>query len=134
MSRNYIGAKRKRTNTPAQNRKRAVEYRHRPYATLKIEREPVSEPELILNEAEEAEEPEVIQETANEPEQPEAASESEETAAEETAEPALTQAAQTFAAAGFFSSRARRRKRGCPGCVRDPRASSRVETGVSGTS
>ena len=32
------------------------------------------------------------------------------------------------------SSRARRRKRGSPGCVRDPRASSRVETGVSGTS
>ena len=30
------------------------------------------------------------------------------------------------------SSRARRRKRGSPGCVRDPRASSRVETGMSG--
>ncbi|KAI4551115.1 hypothetical protein MJG53_000322 [Ovis ammon polii x Ovis aries] len=29
------------------------------------------------------------------------------------------------------SSRARRRKRGSPGCVRDPRASSRVETGLS---
>ena len=34
----------------------------------------------------------------------------------------------------FVASRARRRKRGSPGCVRDPRASSRVETGVSGTS
>ena len=32
------------------------------------------------------------------------------------------------------ASRARRRKRCSPGCVRDPRASSRVETGVSGTS
>ena len=32
------------------------------------------------------------------------------------------------------SSRARRRKRGSSECVRDPRASSRVETGVSGTS
>ena len=30
------------------------------------------------------------------------------------------------------SSRARRRKRGSPECVRDPRASSRVETGMSG--
>ena len=30
------------------------------------------------------------------------------------------------------SSRARRWKRGSPGCVRDPRASSRVETGMSG--
>ena len=30
------------------------------------------------------------------------------------------------------SSRARRRNRGSPGCVRDPRASSRVETGMSG--
>ena len=30
------------------------------------------------------------------------------------------------------SSRARRRKRGSPGCVRDPRASSRVETGKAG--
>ena len=30
------------------------------------------------------------------------------------------------------SSRATRRKRGSPGCVRDPRASSRVETGMSG--
>ena len=30
------------------------------------------------------------------------------------------------------SSRARRRKRGSPGCVRDPRASSRVETAMSG--
>ena len=30
------------------------------------------------------------------------------------------------------SSRARRRKRGSPGCVRDPRASSPVETGMSG--
>ena len=30
------------------------------------------------------------------------------------------------------SSRARRRKRGSPGCVRDPRASSRVETDMSG--
>ncbi|KAI4551187.1 hypothetical protein MJT46_017439 [Ovis ammon polii x Ovis aries] len=29
-------------------------------------------------------------------------------------------------------TRARRRKRGSPGCVRDPRASSRVETGMSG--
>ena len=29
-------------------------------------------------------------------------------------------------------SRPRRRKRGSPGCVRDPRASSRVETGMSG--
>ena len=29
-------------------------------------------------------------------------------------------------------SRARRRKRGSPGCVRDPRDSSRVETGMSG--
>ena len=32
------------------------------------------------------------------------------------------------------SSRARRRKQGTPGCVRDPRASSRVETGCRGTS
>ena len=31
-----------------------------------------------------------------------------------------------------LSSRARRRKRGSPGCVRDPRASSRVEAGMSG--
>ena len=30
------------------------------------------------------------------------------------------------------SSRSRRRKRGSPGCVQDPRASSRVETGMSG--
>ena len=30
------------------------------------------------------------------------------------------------------SSRARRRKRGSPGCVRDPGASSRVETGKTG--
>ncbi|KAI4558045.1 hypothetical protein MJG53_018798 [Ovis ammon polii x Ovis aries] len=30
-----------------------------------------------------------------------------------------------------LSSRARRRKRGSPGCVRDPRASSRVEIGLS---
>ena len=30
------------------------------------------------------------------------------------------------------SSRARRRTRGSPGCVRDPRASSRVDTGMSG--
>ena len=30
------------------------------------------------------------------------------------------------------SSRARRRKLGSPGCVRDPRASSRVETGMTG--
>ena len=32
----------------------------------------------------------------------------------------------------YPSSRARRRKRGSSGCVRDPRASSRVETGISG--
>ena len=30
------------------------------------------------------------------------------------------------------ASRARRRKRGSPGCLRDPRASSREETGMSG--
>ena len=37
MNRNYIGARRKRTNTPVLNRQRAVEYRHRPYAPVKSE-------------------------------------------------------------------------------------------------
>lgn len=32
MSKTYLGAKRKRTNTPAENRKRTVEYRHLRYA------------------------------------------------------------------------------------------------------
>ena len=103
MSRNYIGAKRKRTNTPAQNRKRAVEYRHRPYATLKIEPEPVIEPELILNDAEEPEVPEVPEEVIEEPEQPEVISQNEETAAEEPEKLTVAEAAETAAAVGFFA-------------------------------
>ena len=46
MSMNYIGAKRKRTNTPAANRKRAVEYRHRPYKAKKPVIEEIQEPVL----------------------------------------------------------------------------------------
>ncbi|MBQ7993701.1 MAG: hypothetical protein IJ252_11805 [Solobacterium sp.] len=46
MSMNYIGAKRKRTNTPAANRKRAVEYRHRPYKVKKPVIEEIQEPVL----------------------------------------------------------------------------------------
>ncbi len=38
MGKTYLGARRKRTNTPAENRKRAVEYRHQRYAV-----KPVSE-------------------------------------------------------------------------------------------
>ena len=34
----------------------------------------------------------------------------------------------------IFEDSGKRKKRGSPGCVRDTRASSRVETGVSGTS
>ncbi len=35
MSKNYIGAKWKRTNTPVLNRQRAVSYRHRPYKAFR---------------------------------------------------------------------------------------------------
>lgn len=66
MSNKYIGARRKRTNTPALARQRAVEYRHRPFAPKKTYI--LQEPEL-LNEAiqETAEEIVVTQEQAEEP-------------------------------------------------------------------
>ena len=53
MSKTYLGAKRKRTNTPAENRKRTVEYRHLRYAKKPVfldEEETV----IVLPEAPEA--------------------------------------------------------------------------------
>ena len=71
MSKNYIGAKRKRTNTPAAARKRAVEYRHRPYivkkAAVKAAEEVTELKDLIL--AEEAE-PEIPAHAEEDPEEP----------------------------------------------------------------
>ena len=60
MGKTYLGARRKRTNTPAENRKRAVEYRHERYAAKPaVFTASVPEPEETLIE-------EIIPETAEE--------------------------------------------------------------------
>lgn len=94
MSKKYIGAKRKRTNTPALNRKRAVEYRHRPYAVKIKNTEILQEEPLIV--AEEAIEAEVIaEETAEEiTEQP--------VKTEEPVSAPVAEAAAAAGAAGVF--------------------------------
>ncbi|MDO5108803.1 MAG: hypothetical protein Q4D59_02615 [Erysipelotrichaceae bacterium] len=96
MSKNYIGAKRKRTNTPAAARKRAVEYRHRPYivkkAAVKAAEEVTELKDLILAEEAEPEIPVTVEEAAEEP------------AAEKQAD--TTVPSDSGAAAGGFFARA----------------------------
>ncbi len=72
MSKTYLGAKRKRTNTPAENRKRTVEYRHLRYAKTPAVRDE-EETVIVLPEfpradvADEAEEAVVVLPETEEP-------------------------------------------------------------------
>ena len=72
MSKTYLGAKRKRTNTPAENRKRTVEYRHLRYAKTPAVRDE-EETVIVLSEfpradvADEAEEAVVVLPETEEP-------------------------------------------------------------------
>ena len=104
MSKNYIGAKRKRTNTPAAVRKRAVEYRHRPYivkkAAVKAAEEVTELKDLILAEEAEPEIPAPVEEAAEEP----AADKQAETPV--TSDSGSAAAAAGAAAAGGFFARA----------------------------
>lgn len=97
MSKNYIGAKRKRTNTPAAARKRAVEYRHRPYivkkAAVKAAEEVTELKDLIL--AEEAE-PEIPAHAEEVPEEPAAEKQADTTVPSDSG-------AAAAAAGGFFA-------------------------------
>lgn len=102
MSKNYIGAKRKRTNTPAAARKRAVEYRHRPYivkkAAVKAAEEVTELKDLIL--AEEAE-PEIPAPAEEVPEEPAAEKQADTTVPSDSG--AAAAAAGAAAAGGFFA-------------------------------
>jgi hypothetical protein len=102
MSKNYIGAKRKRTNTPAAARKRAVEYRHRPYivkkAAVKAAEEVTELKDLIL--AEEAE-PEIPAPAEEIPEEPAAEKQADTTVPSDSG--AAAAAAGAAAAGGFFA-------------------------------
>ncbi len=102
MSKNYIGAKRKRTNTPAAARKRAVEYRHRPYivkkAAVKAAEEVTELKDLILAEEAESEIPAPAEEVPEEP-----AAEKQADTAVPSDSGAAAAAAGAAAAGGFFA-------------------------------
>ncbi len=102
MSKNYIGAKRKRTNTPAAARKRAVEYRHRPYivkkAAVKAAEEVTELKDLILAEEAESEIPAPAEEV---PEEPAAEKQADTTVPSDSG--AAAAAAGAAAAGGFFA-------------------------------
>ena len=66
MSMKHIGARRKRTNTPALNRRRVAAYRHRPYAPVKKQITSVNEEILNETASEILEEAAVIEEQAEE--------------------------------------------------------------------
>lgn len=97
MSKNYIGAKWKRTNTPVLNRQRAVSYRHRPYKAFRptvlneitAEESGITAEDILLTE-ETSEAEEFVEEV-----KAEAAEES----TEETAEEKVQEAEETASAA-----------------------------------
>ena len=111
MSKNYIGAKWKRTNTPVLNRQRAVSYRHRPYKAFRptvlneitAEESGITAEDILLTE-ETSEAEEFVEEV-----KAEAAEESTEEITEETAEETASaaetaaEAAAAAASVGFMA-------------------------------
>ena len=90
MGKTYLGARRKRTNSPVENRKRAVEYRHQRYAKAvlpEIEDTEIREPAEIIAETVAETAAETAAEAAAETAAREAVYEADETPAE-TAVPA----------------------------------------------
>lgn len=106
MSMKHIGARRKRTNTPALNRRRVAAYRHRPYAPVKKQITSVNEEILNETASEILEEAAVIEEQAEEKTAEaliEETTESKPEATEESEASPVSEAAAAFtaAAAGF---------------------------------
>ena len=103
MNRNYIGARRKRTNTPVLNRQRAVEYRHRPYAPVKSEKPELSAEPAVIEEVNEIIDT-AAEETVTETAEPETVAKAvQETATDEPAVNApQVNAVQSAQTVGFF--------------------------------